>query len=50
MTTTPSANNQPTDMCAMRAAIETGRTTPAALVERAIERAQADNQQLNFIA
>src|SRR3546814_18636259 len=37
-------------MTAMRAAIETGRTTSAALVERAIERAEAVNPQLNFIA
>src|SRR3546814_1000944 len=50
MTTTPSADAAPTDMTAMRAAIETGRTTSAALVERAIERAEAVNPQLNFIA
>src|SRR3546814_995589 len=49
MTTTPSADAAPTDMTAMRAAIETGRTTSAALVERAIERAEAVNPQLNFI-
>lgn len=50
MTTTPSADGPPTDMIAMRAEIEAGRTTPAALVERAIERAEAVNPQLNFIA
>ena len=49
MTTTPSAT-APTDMTAMRAAIEAGRTTPAALVEQAIERVEAVNPQLNFIA
>ena len=50
MTTTPSAATAPTDMTAMRAAIEAGRTTPAALVEQAIERAEAVNPELNFIA
>src|SRR3546814_9856035 len=50
ITTTPSADAAPTDMTAMRAAIETGRTTSAVLVERAIERAAAVNSQLNFIA
>src|SRR3546814_14960201 len=50
MTTTPSADAAPTYMTAMRAAIETGRTPSAALVERAIERAEAVNPQLNFIA
>lgn len=49
MTTTVSAA-APTDMTAMRAAIEAGRTTPAALVEQAIERAEAVNPELNFIA
>lgn len=39
-----------TDMTAMRTAIEAGRTTPAALVERAIERAETVNPRLNFIA
>jgi amidase len=38
------------DMTDMREALETGRTTPAALVERAIERAEVVNSQLNFIA
>lgn len=50
MTTIPSADVRVNDMMAMRDAIETGRTTPAALVERAIERAEAANSQLNFIA
>src|SRR3546814_19892659 len=49
MTTTPSADAAPTDMTAMRAAIETGRTTSAALVERAIESAEAVTPQPNFI-
>lgn len=39
-----------TDMVAMREAVADGRTTPAALVEQAIERAEAANPQLNFIA
>ena len=38
------------DMVSMREALEAGRTTPAALVERAIERAETVNPQLNFIA
>lgn len=38
------------DMMDMREGLQTGRTTPAALVERAIERAKAVNSQLNFIA
>lgn len=39
-----------TDMTAMREALADGRTTAAALVEQAIERAEAVNPQLNFIA
>lgn len=39
-----------TDMVAMREALVDGRTTAAALVEQAIERAEAVNSQLNFIA
>lgn len=39
-----------TDMVAMREALADGRTTAAALVERAVERAEAVNPQLNFIA
>lgn len=50
MTTILAADAKPADMTAMRASIEEGRTTPAALVERAIERAEAVNPQLNFIA
>jgi amidase len=50
MTTTPSAATAPTDMTAMRAEIAAGRTTPVALVARAIKRAEAVNPQLNFIA
>ncbi|ATE63605.1 amidase family protein [Rhizorhabdus dicambivorans] len=42
--------DRPDDMTSMREAIEAGRTSPAALVERAIERAEAVNPQLNFIA
>jgi amidase len=38
------------DATAMRDALEAGRTTAAGLVERAIERAEAVNPQLNFIA
>jgi amidase len=50
MTISLSADNPPTDMTAMRAAIEAGHTTSDALVERAIERAEAVNPQINFIA
>ncbi|MBE1526505.1 amidase [Sphingopyxis sp. OAS728] len=39
-----------TDMVAMREALADERTTAAALVEQAIERAEAVNPQLNFIA
>lgn len=39
-----------TDMVAMREALADGRTTAATLVEQAIERAEAVNPQLNFIA
>jgi len=49
MTTTLSAE-APTDMTAMRAALEAGRTTSIALVDRAIERVEAINPELNFIA
>lgn len=43
---------QPTamDMIDMRQALSEGRTTPAALVEQAIARAEAANPSLNFIA
>ncbi|MGH6615078.1 amidase family protein [Sphingomonas sp.] len=50
MTTTLSTGTRPTDMIGMRDAIAAGRTTSAALVECAIERAEAVNPQLNFIA
>lgn len=48
--TTGSADAAPADMTAMQAALADGRTTPAVLVEQAIERAEAANPQLNFIA
>ena len=38
------------DMIGMRQALSEGRTTPAALVEQAIARAEATNPSLNFIA
>ena len=38
------------DMIGMRETLEAGLTTPAGLVERAIERAEAVNPQLNLIA
>jgi amidase len=38
------------DAVSLRTALEAGRTTPAVLTERAIERAEAVNPQLNFIA
>jgi amidase len=41
---------QPVDMTSMRDAVRAGRTTSVALVERAIERAETVNAQLNFIA
>jgi amidase len=50
MTTTLSADGRANDMMDMRDTLEAGRTTPAALIERAIERAEAVNPQLNFIA
>ncbi len=50
MTTKLSVGAQLTDVAGMRAAIDEGRTTPAALVEGAIERAETVNPQLNFIA
>lgn len=48
--TTHLTTDRPEDMTSMREAIDAGLTTPAALVERAIERAEAVNPQLNFIA
>jgi amidase len=50
MTTILSTGIRPIDMTDMRDALEAGGTTSAALVERAIERAEAVNPQLNFIA
>jgi amidase len=50
MTTTLPADAMPTDMTAMRGDLAAGRTTAAALVERAIARAEAANSALNFIA
>lgn len=44
------ANSGAVDMVAMMADLEAGRTTPAALVERAVNRAQAVNDQLNIVA
>ncbi|WP_447764661.1 amidase [Sphingopyxis panaciterrae] len=48
--TNPKTDGRPADATSMREAIAAGRTTPAALVERAIERAEAVNPQINFIA
>lgn len=50
MTTTLSSGAAPRDMVDMREALASGRVTSAALVERAIERAEALNPQLNFVA
>lgn len=50
MTTTRSTGSAPSDMTDMRAAMASGRVTASALVDRAIERAEAVNPQLNFIA
>lgn len=50
MTVTLSAGTRLADATSMREALEAGRTTPAALVEQAIERAGMVNPQLNFIA
>ena len=50
MTNQTSVDARPADATSLREAIDAGRTTPAALVERAIERAEAVNPQLNFIA
>ncbi|SBV34271.1 Aspartyl-tRNA(Asn) amidotransferase subunit A/Glutamyl-tRNA(Gln) amidotransferase subunit A [uncultured Sphingopyxis sp.] len=50
MTTTHSTGPAPSDMTGMRAALAAGRVTASALVDRAIERAEAVNPQLNFIA
>lgn len=50
MTMPPALDSPPVDMSRMLDALATGRTTPVALVERAIERAEAVNPALNFIA
>ena len=50
MTTTRSTGSAPSDMTDMRAAMAAGRVTASALVDQAIERAEAVNPQLNFIA
>lgn len=50
MTIQPEADSLPVDMTSMLDALATGRTTPAALVDDAIRRAEAANPQLNFIA
>ena len=50
MTTTRSTGSAPSDMTDMREALAAGRVTASALVDRAIERAEAVNPQLNFIA
>ena len=50
MTTTLSTGPAPADMTAMREAMASGRVTASALVDQAIERAEAVNPQLNFIA
>ncbi|WEK00398.1 MAG: amidase family protein [Candidatus Sphingomonas phytovorans] len=50
MTTTLMAGGWTSDMTDMRKALDAGRTTPAALVDCAIERAEAANSRLNFIA
>lgn len=49
MTITAAASG-PADMLAMRRALESGDTTAAILVDQAIERAEAANAALNFIA
>jgi amidase len=46
----PLTDERPTDMVDLLHSLETGRTTPAALVDGAIARAEAVNPQLNFIA
>lgn len=50
MTMPPALNSRPVDMNSMLDALAAGRTTPGALVESAIERAEAVNPALNFIA
>ncbi len=50
MTTIPSPPGRVSDMMDMRDALEAGHTTPSALIESAIARAEAVNSRLNFIA
>lgn len=50
MTTDQAAGLRLDDMTAMRDALDSGRVTSAMLVDRAIDRAQAANARLNFIA
>lgn len=50
MTNQTRIDDRPADAVSLREALDAGRTTPAALVEQAIERAEAVNRQLNFIA
>lgn len=50
MTNPNTTDGRPADATSMHEALEAGRTTPAALIERAIERAEAVNPELNFIA
>jgi len=50
MTMSQASDSRPVDMSSMLEAITTGRTTPAELVDRAIERTEAVNPALNFIA
>jgi amidase len=50
MTNQSRIDDRPADAVSLRATLYAGRTTPTALVEQAIERAEAVNPQLNFIA
>jgi amidase len=50
MTTMLSSGPAPADMMDMREALASGRVTASMLADRAIERAEAINPQLNFIA
>ena len=50
MTSRARANRRPEDMIDMRDALAAGRTTASVLIERAIERVEAVNPQLNLIA
>ncbi|MGQ3102443.1 MAG: amidase family protein [Sphingopyxis solisilvae] len=50
MTNQTRIDDRPADAVSLRQALDAGRTTPAALVEQSIGRAEAVNPQLNFIA